>query len=120
MLVLACWLISYQTPRPTLLTIEEPERGLHPYLLGELVRVLRDLTRGPTPMQISMATHSAEMLEFVRPEEVRFLSKDSKDGSVRIEQIETTDPNWKEAYDAHLESLGSVWLAGGLGGVPAL
>jgi len=118
--VLAYLMIPYQEPSPTLLTIEEPERGLHAYLLGELVRVLRELTTADKPIQIVMATHSAELLEFVKPEEVRFLSKNSSDGSVSVEEVEPGNPNWKEAYAAHLESLGSVWLSGGLGGVPAL
>lgn len=118
LLLLAYLLIDFQTPRPTLLAIEEPERSLHPYLLDQLVHVLRDLTsRG---MQIILATHSAELLEYVTPAEVRFMTRDTADGSVSIETVSTDDPGWEEAWEAHQRSLGSVWLSGGVGGVPGI
>lgn len=123
MLVLGYLLVPYQQPSPTLLAIEEPERGLHPYLMGQLVQLLRTIACPPSekrpPIQILLATQSAELLNHLRPEEVRFLSKDPSDGSVKVESVETKDPGWEKAYDAHLRQLGSVWLSGGVGGVPA-
>jgi predicted ATPase len=123
MLVLAFLLLRYQTPAPTLLAIEDPERGLHPYLMGKLVELLRSLTvaKGDhQPVQILLATQSAELLNHLDPSEVRFLSKDPTDGSVVVEGVQTSDPGWEKAYEAHLKQLGSVWLSGGVGGVPAV
>src|SRR5262249_35497845 len=77
-LTLALLRLQHQQPPSDLITIEEPERGLHPYLLGELVRLLRKLAEGslgPKAVQVVLATHSAELLAFARPEEVRFLSR---------------------------------------------
>lgn len=120
-LLLAYLLVDFQMPRPSLLAVEEPERALHPYLLGELISLLRGLTAKPKePIQVVLATHSAEILDHLRPEEVRFLTKNEEDGSVEIEQVSVSDPHWDAAWKAHQESLGGVWLSGGLGGVPAL
>ncbi|MBN1605618.1 MAG: AAA family ATPase [Polyangiaceae bacterium] len=121
MLVLAFLLIQYQQDVPDLLAIEEPERGLHPYLVGELVALLRRLSTGEfggTPIQIVLATQSADLLDHLEPEEVRFLNRDASDGSVRAETVDTKTPGWDKAFDEYKKSLGSAWLAGSLGGVP--
>jgi predicted ATPase len=123
MLLLAFLWLQYQDPTPDLLAIEEPERGLHPYLLRELVDVLRRLSTGDLgsrAIQVIMATHSAELLEFLRPEEVRFMRRNEADGSVLVESAPTDSPDWEQAFQEYRNSLGSAWLAGGLGGVPGV
>jgi predicted ATPase len=120
MLMLAFSVLPFQSSVPDLLTIEEPEHGLHPYLLRQLVDLLRRLAHGEhggKPIQVVIATHSAELLEHLRPEEVRFLSRND-DGSVRIEEAPVDDPEWKSVYDEYQRSLGGLWLSGNLGGVP--
>ncbi len=121
MLMLAFVVLQYQSPPATLITIEEPERALHPYLLDELIQFLRKLTTGEIgkkPVQVVMATHSAELLEYVRPEEVRFLTRSSEDGSVQVNEAPTNTTNWQQVYKEYRESLGSIWLSGSMGGVP--
>lgn len=120
MLMFAFSLLQYLTEPPDLLTIEEPEHGLHPYLLGQLVALLRGVaegTLGRRPIQIVLATHSAELLEHLRPDEVRFLSREA-DGSVSVEEAPVDDPDWRKVYDEYQRSMGSLWLSGNLGGVP--
>lgn len=119
-LMLAFVVLQYQEPPVDLLCIEEPERGLHPYLLGEVVDLLRKLAHGELgerPIQVLLATHSAELLDRAQPEEVRFLSR-SADGGVIVKEAPTDSPNWEQAYREYQESLGAAWLSGGLGGVP--
>lgn len=120
-LVLAYLLLSYWSPPPEVVTIEEPERGLHPYLLGQLVDTLRSLAEGrlgPQPVQILLATHSAELLEFVRPEEVRFFSRSTNTGETVVRTVPSGDPSWRTSLREYDDSLGDLWLSGGLGGVP--
>jgi predicted ATPase len=120
-LVLAFIVLQYQTPPPDLITIEEPERALHPYLLEELIQLLRKMTTGEVgkePVQVVLATHSAELLEYVRPEEVRFLTRSPEDGSVLVNEAPTNSTNWQQVYKEYRESLGSIWLSGSMGGVP--
>src|SRR5690606_23679070 len=93
MLVLAFLLIPYQQPSVDVLCIEEPERGLHPYLMNALVEQLRALSTGGDgrpPVQILLATQSAEFLNHLQPEEVRFLRRDASDGSVIVETPPTS------------------------------
>jgi len=118
-LMLAFLVLQYEHPAIGLLAIEEPERGLHPYLLGEMLSFMRKLSRGEIgarPTQIVLATHSAELLEFAEPDEVRFLSRKGED--VVVETAPTSSPEWENAFREYRESLGSVWLSGSLGGVP--
>ncbi|MEQ1894716.1 MAG: AAA family ATPase [Planctomycetota bacterium] len=121
MLVLAFLILQYQTSKVDVLLVEEPERGLHPYMLGVLVQFLRKLARGEIGrrvIQVVMATHSADLLDHLEPSEARFLERDTADGSVRIETVPSERPGWQETYRAYDESLGAIWKSGGLGGVP--
>lgn len=120
MLLLAYLILGHESEPPDILAIEEPERGLHPYLLGELVSFLRALATGQIDgreMTIVMATHSAELLDHLRPEEVRFLSKD-EEGRTVVDQVSSLDPEWQTSFGRYRESLGEMWLSGGLGAVP--
>ncbi len=121
MLTLAFLILRFQKPAPELLLIEEPERGLHPFLLEQLVALARGLstaTFGGDPIQVVMATHSAELLEHLEPDEVRFLKRVPEDGSTRVEAAPTQSPDWERAFEEYARSLGNAWLSGGLGGVP--
>ena len=118
MLLLAYLLLQRETPRADIIAVEEPDRGLHPYLLGQLLAFMRALTVGPKPVQFILATHSAELLDHVQPREVRFLTRDRNDGTVKVDRIDPKAENWEETFREYRQSLGSVWLAGGVGGVP--
>lgn len=118
LLMLTFLALRYQPQRPELITIEEPERGLHPYLLGELTSFLRELTTGDRAIQVVLATHSAELLEYLKPEEVRFLARSPRDGNVECRLADTTSDDWARFYREYEDSLGGAWLSGSLGGVP--
>lgn len=120
MLVLAYLVAQHQEADVDLLAIEEPERGLHPYLLGELVRMFRDMATGQMGrvVQVVVATHSAELLDHVQPSEVRFLSRDANRGEVSVERPREDTDSLQAAFREYEGSLGSLWLSGGLGGVP--
>jgi predicted ATPase len=121
MLLTAFLTLQFQDPPVTLLAIEEPERGLHPYLLEQLVAFLRKLARGEIgkgPIQVVLATHSPELLEYLEPPEVRFVERDPDDGSTVVKSIPAADPDWPRYFDEYRRSLREAWLSGGLGGVP--
>jgi predicted ATPase len=120
-LLLAFLLIQHQSVVPSVLCIEEPERALHPYLVGELMKTLRYLAMGkfgPRAIQVVLATHSAELLEFAEPTEVRFVSRRIGDGATQVEQAPTGTEDWANAVKEYHGSLGGLWLSGSLGGVP--
>jgi predicted ATPase len=120
MLMLAYLLVPYQDPAPDIIAIEEPERGLHPYLLQQLVNILRKLSQGqlgPKAVQVVAATHSAELLEFLEPEEVRFFDRSGEDGAVKVREV-PSGTDWETFFEEYQRSLGTAWLSGTLGGVP--
>src|SRR5260221_494053 len=110
-LTFALLLLQYQPNAPDIIGIEELERGLHPYLLGQIVDVLRAMTTGElgrSPVQIVLATHSAELLEFLEPEEVRFFTRDSKTGLVRVDPAPVDTPEWRNAYEVYQKRPGDL------------
>ena len=63
---------------PPLLLIEEPENGIYPKLLEEVVRLLKQLVRANRSErfpEIILSTHSPYVSSFFPPEEVTFLSR---------------------------------------------
>ena len=119
-ILLAFLMLPYLGPPVDLLAIEEPEHALHPYLWGEVISMLRRLALGELaarPVQVVLATHSPHLLNFLNPEEVRFLKRDLKDGSTVVEEAPIGTEEWKAACEAYQDSLGEMWLSGGLGGV---
>lgn len=121
MLLTALVLLRFQSPVPQLIAIEEPERGLHPWLLREVVSLLRRLATGELggpAIQVVLATQSAELLSYVEPDDVRFISRHPDTGDAIIERAPVGTEGWAEAYRNYDSSLPSMWLAGGLGGVP--
>jgi predicted ATPase len=120
-LLLAFLTLQYQRTPVDIIAIEEPERGMHPYLIGELIQLLRKLATGklgPKAIQVILATHSAELLEFAEPTEVRFLSRRDSDGATQVELAPTNSADWAKAFREYQQSLGAIWLSGSLGGVP--
>lgn len=98
LLLLALLVLPHQSPLPDVLTLDEPERGLPPRVLGEVVGLLRRLsigTAGTPPVQIIIATHSFELLEHVHPEEVRLLSRSHQDGAVRVSLPLQDSQDWR-------------------------
>ncbi|MFY9345057.1 MAG: AAA family ATPase [Planctomycetota bacterium] len=121
-LMLAFLLLPHQVPAPDVIAIEEPERGLHPFLMRELIRALRQVsqpTDGARAVQVLLATHSADLLESVEPNEVRFLNRSKETGETVVQLAPVRDPVWPTVLREYDNSLGDIWLSGGLGGVPS-
>ncbi len=123
MVLLAFLILAHLERPPDLVTIEHPEESLHPYLLQEVIRMLRSLASGslgPKAVQVVLSTHSPLLLDFVEPREVRFLSRSLEDGSTVVRDAPTDSNEWRAAFEECEQSLGEMWLAGGLGGVPPM
>jgi hypothetical protein len=98
---------------PTLLLIEEPENGIYPKRLGEVIQMLKQMvnrTEGVRFPQIIMTTHSPYVLSFFEPEEVTFLSRDPKkpEAGVRARPLRDA-PNIRERLGGGAFYLGELW-----------
>ena len=123
MLATAFVALGYQRDVPDLAVFEDPDQGLHPYLQRHVVELLRGLSRGeigPKPIQIVCTTHSKALLDYLQPEEVRFVSRDPDTGETRIQAVPMDNPRWQQLYDRFQGSMGDIWMTGAVGGVPGL
>lgn len=98
---------------PSILAIEEPERGIHPRRLRDLVDHLIRLTK--TGVQVVLTTHSPTLLDEFRdsPESVLIFDRDEK--GTHITRL-SDRPDWAEQLKG--VPLGDLWYSGVLGGVP--
>ncbi|HYV39709.1 MAG TPA: AAA family ATPase [Gemmataceae bacterium] len=94
---------------PKLLLIEEPEKGVYPKRLDEIVGLLKEAigggANGSRP-QVVISTHSPYMLSFFKPEEVTVMSR-LTDGSVRARPLRDA-PNIEERMAGEF-FLGELW-----------
>ncbi|HUG10367.1 MAG TPA: AAA family ATPase [Opitutaceae bacterium] len=110
--------LASAAPRPSLLCIEEIDRGLHPRVLREardaLYRLSHPTDDAPS-CQVLATTHSPYLLDLFRdqPEEVIIAEKTgARAGFRKLSEF----PDLKELLSE--ASLGDLWFSGVLGGVP--
>jgi predicted ATPase len=100
---LAFAVIEYIAPSGILL-VEEPENGLHPARIREVMRILREVS---ARMQVVVATHSPLVINELQPEEVTIVTRTSEHGTVCTPMMETK--NFAER--SKIYALGELWLA---------
>lgn len=124
LLALALLTIVHQPIVPSIIGLEEPDRGLHPRLLRELRDALyrlsfpSDFGIKRAPVQVVVTTHSPFFLDLFKehPEQVVIAEK-KIDGTAAFKNL-SDDRELRELIgDA---PLGEVWYSGILGGVPVL
>ncbi len=120
-LALAILTLAYLPDPPSLIGIEEPERGVHPRLLRNIQTALYRLSypeqfgEERQPVQVIATTHSPYFLDLYKdhPEEIVIAQK-TADGAT-FERL-SDQPDIMEVLDD--APLGEVWYSGILGGVP--
>jgi predicted ATPase len=89
-------------PKPRIFLLEEPENGLHPARIGEVVAMLRKLDA-----QVIMATHSPLILNELQPEEVTVVTRTPEEGT-RVTPIAATK-NFADRIKVY--ALGELWVS---------
>lgn len=95
--------LPYLQPTPLLL-IEEPENGLHPSRIGDVMQVLREVSN--TSSQILIATHHPLVINELQPDEVTVITRPPDRGTIAT-------PLWKtKNYEqrSKVYALGELWL----------
>jgi hypothetical protein len=87
-----------------LLLVEEPENGLHPARIGEVVQIFRELSK---TTQVLIATHNPLVVNELRPEEVSVVTRTPHEGT-KVTPISNT-PNFKERSEIY--ALGELWVS---------
>jgi predicted ATPase len=109
LLVLAYLAILYLPKPPRVLLIEEPENGIHPQRLREVLKILRDIVKKQSYTQVILTTHSPYAVDEFRPEEVTVCFK-QEDGSVAVKQLSESEAVRKQI---DIFTLGEIWAAEG-------
>jgi predicted ATPase len=100
---LAFAIIEHLAPQGMLL-IEEPENGLHPSRIAQVMRILRDVSKRT---QIIVATHSPLVINELQPEEVTIVTRTAERGTICTPMSETK--NFAER--SKIYALGELWLS---------
>ncbi len=109
LLVLAYMTILYLPQPPRLLLIEEPENGIHPQRLRNIIEVLRNLVQEQSYTQVVLTTHSPYGLDLFKPEEVTLCTK------LETGEIKTTRMSDSPVVLQQLDvfTLGEIWTSEG-------
>lgn len=119
--VLFCVSLLYHPRPPKIVLLEEPENGVHPRRLGEIIAMLKSMTKGEhaNPTQVILTTHSPYLLDHVDLDEDQVLVfRRNDDGSRDAEPVDAD--RLKVFLDEF--KLGEVWFnegEQGLLGAPA-
>jgi len=123
---LALLCIIHQPNPPKLLLLEEPERGIHPRRIKEIIDLIKQLAV-EKDIQVIMTTHSPLVVNLFADEPESIFVFDMKDGFTEIKnlQADIIEPTNKELQEKGIDtekdygiSLGDQWVYGLLGGVP--
>ena len=103
-----CLLVAVLTrvKQPGITIIEEPERGLHPKAISELIGFIREHASPHHP--IILTTHSESVVRSLELEELYFVSKSQ--GKTQIKDVR------KSGVDKNKIPLDTAWLTNLLGG----
>jgi predicted ATPase len=123
---LALLCIINQPNPPKLLLLEEPEKGIHPRRIFEVIQFILRLSE-EKDVQIIMTTHSPIVVDMFKdmPESVFIFDKDDE-GATHVKnlqrdviELETQKSKELGIESPHYtDSLGDAWVVGFLGGVP--
>lgn len=108
-IALATLLLQPAQLRPSVILLDEPELGLHPYAITLLSSLVK---QAATETQVILATQSPLLLDHFEPEDV--LVTNRVDGQSEFIRLDKTDlKTWLQDY-----SLGQLWEKNEIGGRP--
>ncbi len=92
------------TSSPGVLLIEEPENGLHPARIREVMRVLREVS---TTSQVLIATHNPFVVNELQGDEVSVVTRTLEEGT-KVTLLEDT-PDFEAR--SRIYALGELWVS---------
>ena len=108
-MALAALFLQPKEYRPSVILVDEPELGMHPYAITLLAALMKQAS---TETQVIVSTQSSLLLDHFEPEEV--LVADRVDGATQFNPLESSElESWLDNY-----SLGQLWEKNVLGGRP--
>lgn len=98
----------YNQNMATIVLIEEPELGVHPHQLHQLMQFLKDKSRN---LQIVITTHSPQALDVLDMDELDAITIVSREkGKTFFRKLTDEKKEKAKMYMAEIDSLSSYWL----------
>ena len=108
-IALATLLLQPPELRPSVILIDEPELGMHPYAITLLASLIKQAS---TTSQVIVSTQSSLLLDHFEPEDV--LVADRVNGATELRRLDSEElGDWLEDY-----SIGQLWEKNEIGGRP--
>jgi predicted ATPase len=108
-IALATLFLQPEAYRPSVILVDEPELGLHPYAITMLASLVKQAS---VKTQVILSTQSPLLLDHFLPEDV--LVADLIDGATQFRRLDSAKlATWLEEY-----SLGQLWEKNEFGGRP--
>jgi predicted ATPase len=108
-IALATLFLQPEQYRPSVILVDEPELGLHPYAIEMLASLIRQAS---VSTQVIVATQSSLLLDHFAPEDV--LVANRVEGGTQLTRLKSEQlAAWLEEY-----SLGQLWEKNEFGGRP--
>jgi predicted ATPase len=109
-ITLATLFLQPKALRPSVILVDEPELGLHPYAIGMLASLIRQAS---TDTQVIVSTQSSLLLDYFDPPDVLVASRVGS--STQVTRLDVAVyKEWLREY-----SLGQLWEKNELGGRPS-
>jgi len=123
---LALLCIIFQPNPPSILMLEEPEKGIHPRRLHEVMEYIFELAE-EQGVQIILTSHSSHVVDKFKDWEESIFIVDKPDNETIIKNLQTDviDDSHRRSEEKNTpkvnyrRALGDHWVTGLLGGVPA-
>ena len=110
-IALATLFLQPETYRPSVILVDEPELGLHPYAITLLASLIKQAS---LTTQVIISTQSPLLLDHFQPEDV--LVADRVEGGTQFTRLDSAKlDTWLQDY-----SLGQLWEKNELGGRPGV
>ncbi len=110
-MALATLFLQPESLRPSIILLDEPELGLHPYAIAMLASLVKQAS---VKTQVILSTQSSLLIDHFQPEDV--LVAERMDGQTQLTRLDTARLKmWLQDY-----SLGQLWEKNEIGGRPAV
>lgn len=111
LLTLGYLTLLYADPAPKLILVEEPENGIHPAKLRELLSNLRKIAKSRGDVQMIFTSHSPYVVSEFAPEEVSLCTReDGPNGNVKVTRLSDSPLVMDQI---RFFTLGEVWTGEG-------
>ena len=104
-------IVALYFEKKPLIIIEEPDRGIHPYLISKAVHMMEDASENK---QIVVTTHNPEMVRYAEKKDILLISRDEEGFSSicrpsEKESVKTSLENGLRMEDLYVDSFLEIW-----------